>query len=48
MKYLLTLLGGIAIGYWGVTKVKPYYLAKVESFDLDHVWEIWDDEEWMG
>jgi hypothetical protein len=47
VKYLLTLAVGFAVGYWAVTKAMPYYQAKIEAFDLDAVWEVWDEEEWM-
>lgn len=38
---------GFAAGYWFVTKAMPSIQAKIEAFDLDSVWEVWDTEEWM-
>jgi hypothetical protein len=47
VNYLLRLLAGFAIGYWAVTRLAPTVQAKIEAYDLDAVWEIWDDEELM-
>ena len=47
MRYLHALVWGLIIGTflrkWGYPVVK----AKIEAYDLDDVWEIWDDEELM-
>lgn len=47
MKTLITLAVGAVVGYWAVTKAAPYVQAKIEAFDLDTVWDVWDSEEWM-
>lgn len=47
MKVIFDFLLGVLVGYLVVEKVMPFYQAKVESFDLDDVWELWDSEEWM-
>lgn len=47
MKHLINFLLGVAAGYLVVEKVMPFWQAKVEAFDLDEIWELWDTEEWM-
>ncbi len=47
MRYLNALVWGAVLGLvlrvWGY----PIVRAKIEAYDLDSVWEIWDDEELM-
>jgi hypothetical protein len=47
MKDLLKFAAWFALGYYVTTKALPAIQAKVESMDLDSVWELWDTEEWM-
>jgi hypothetical protein len=33
------------VGYYTVTKAMPYVVAKVESLDIDAMWDVFDAEE---
>ena len=47
MRYLHALVWGIIIGSIIRLWAYPMARAKYEAFDLDDVWEIWDEEELM-
>jgi hypothetical protein len=47
VKKLLELAAWFALGYVITNKGIPYMQAKIEAMDLDSVWELWDEEEWM-
>lgn len=43
MKQLLAFAAGFGVGYIVVAKLAPILQAKVEAFDLDTTWAIYDD-----
>lgn len=45
MKHFIKLAFWFGVGYLAVTKAAPYVQAKVESADLDRMWEIWAEGE---
>jgi hypothetical protein len=47
MKQLVGFAAWCVLGYWVVNKLTPAIQAKVEAMDLDDVWELWNEEEWM-
>ena len=42
MRQLVVLAASFAVGFWLVTKAAPYVQAKVESMDLDTMWDVYD------
>lgn len=47
LKQLLEFAAWFSLGYLVVTKLAPAVQAKFEAMDLDAVWELWNEEEWM-
>lgn len=47
MKSLILLAAGFGVGYLAMTKAMPFLQAKFEGYDLDNVWELWDNEDWI-
>jgi hypothetical protein len=47
MKQLLSFAVSFTIGYLVVNKLAPAVIARVESLDLDTMWDVYDDV-WSG
>jgi hypothetical protein len=43
VKQLLAAAAGFAIGYLVVTKVAPIVQARIESLDIDTMWDVYDE-----
>lgn len=45
MRHLIRFAFWFAVGYTVTTKALPAVQAKIEAFDLDRVWELYDTED---
>lgn len=43
MKHLLAVAVGFGVGYLVVTKLAPIVQAKIETVDLDTMWQVYED-----
>lgn len=47
MRKLISFAAGYTFGYLLVTKLAPIVQAKIQSADLDSLWDVYDDV-WSG
>jgi len=47
MTHVIKFAFWFAAGYFVTSKALPAIQAKIESINLDDVWEIWDEQELM-